>query len=313
MKQYHELLQKILDEGYFRSKEEERTGTGTKGIFGHQYICKNVAEQFPLVTTKKVHFKSIVTELLWKISGSTNIRPLVLAGNRIWNEWPYQHYLDKTGRSKNIGKYSDQWYERMKAFSDRIKEDPDFAEDWGDLGPTYGHHMRNFNGYDTSNMTYVEGFDQLIEVINIIKDNPGSRRIIMSLWNATENPYTLLPPCPCFYHFAVLGGKLHLLMYQRSCDTFLGVPFNTAQDSLLLLMVAQVCGLPAGDFIHSFGDAHIYANHMEQVHLQLSRDIRPLPQVKLTPKIDNLFDFKLEDIELTNYNPHPKITGKVAV
>lgn len=313
MKQYHNLLTKILDEGQFRSKEEERTGTGTKGIFGHQYRCKNVAEQFPLVTTKKVHFKSIVTELLWKISGSTNIRPLVLAGNRIWNEWPYQNYLDKTGRSKTIEKYSDQWYEQMKVFSGWIKEYPKFAEQWGDLGPTYGHHMRNFTGYDSSNREYVKGFDQLVEVINTIKGNPGSRRIIMSLWNATENPYTLLPPCPCFYHFAVLGGKLHLQMYQRSCDTFLGVPFNTAQDSLLLLMVAHVCGLPAGDFIHSFGDAHIYANHMEQVIVQLSREPRSLPQVKLNPDITNLFDFTVDDIELVNYKPHPAIKAKVAV
>lgn len=312
-KNYHGLLKEILDHGLFRSPEEERTGTGTKGIFGYQYRCPNVSEQFPLITTKKVYFKSVVTELLWKISGSTNIRPLVLAGNRIWNEWPFQNYLKKTNQEKDFPKYSEQWKFAMKMFVEDIKSSEDFAKKWGGLGPTYGHHFRHFSGYNPETDTLVEGFDQLIDAINTIKDNPGSRRIIISLWNATENPYTLLPPCPCFYHFAVLGEKLHLQMYQRSCDTFLGVPFNTAQDALFLLLVAQVCGLPAGDFIHTFGDAHIYSNHFEQVKLQLSRDSRPMPRVELNPGITNIDDFTPEDIKLVGYDPHPAIKAQVAV
>lgn len=310
---YHNLLKQIMVEGFFRNPEEERTGTGTKGIFGYQYRCPNVAKQFPLITTKNVHFKSVVTELLWKISGSTNIRPLVLTGNRIWNEWPFQSYLAKNSFEKDYPRYSESWHKKMKWFAEEIKNNEEFANKWGNLGPTYGHHFRNFSGYNAGTDTFVQGFDQLIDAINSIKNNPGSRRIIISLWNATENPYTLLPPCPCFYHFAVLNGQLHLHMYQRSCDTFLGVPFNTAQDALLLLLVAQVCNIPAGDFIHSFGDAHIYSNHFEQVKLQLSRDSRPMPVIHLNPNIKNIDDFKLEDIQLNNYNPHPAIKAQVAV
>lgn len=312
-KNYLGLLKYILDNGEERDKNEERTGTGTIGIFGYQYRCPNVSEQFPMITTKAVHMKSVVTELLWKLSGSTNIRPLVLAGNRIWNEWPYQNYLKKNNLEEKYPKYGDGWHAYMKEYILRIKEDEVFAQKWGNLGPTYGHHFRHFDGYNPETDTVVDGFDQLIDAINTIKNNPGSRRIIISLWNATENPYTLLPPCPCFYHFAVLGGKLHLQMYQRSADTFLGVPFNTAQDSLFLLLVAHVCGIPAGDFIHTFGDAHIYLNHLEQVKEQLSREPREMPVVKLNPEIKNIGDFTLNDIELLNYNPHPPIKAQVAV
>ena len=201
----------------------------------------------------------------------------------------------------------------MKWFVEEIKNDEDFANQWGNLGPTYGHHIRNFDGYNPETDTFVEGFDQLADAIKTIKENPGSRRIIISLWNATENPYTLLPPCPCFYQFAVLGGKLHLQMYQRSCDTFLGVPFNTAQDSLFLMIMAQVCDLPAGDFIHTFGDAHIYSNHFDQVKEQLTREPRPMPKVVINPKVKNIKDLTVDDFTLEGYDPHPKITGQVAV
>lgn len=310
---YFDLLQTILNKGEFRDKEEERTGTGTKGIFGYQYRCPNVSENFPLLTSKAVHFKSIVTELLWKLSGSTNIRPLVLAGNRIWNEWPYQHYLEKHGLEEQYPKYSKEWNEHMKTFITRIREDEAFAKQWGNLGPTYGHHIRNFDGYNSETDTMVQGLDQLTQAIDTIKNNPGSRRIIISLWNATENPYTLLPPCPCFYQFAVLGGKLHLQLYQRSADVFLGVPFNTAQDSLFLMIVAHLCNLEVGDFIHTFGDAHIYSNHFEQVKEQLSRKPRPMPQVTIDPQVRRLEDLKPEHIVLHNYDPHPKIIARVAV
>ena len=312
-KNYLGLLQEIMENGEFRSKEEERTGTGTKGIFGYQYRCPNVAEKFPLLTTKKIHFKSIVTELLWKLSGSTNIRPLVLAGNRIWNEWPYQNYLKKNKLEEKYPRYSDEWHEYMKKFVTNIKDDLSFAEQWGGLGPTYGHHFRHFDGYNPETDTVVDGFDQLQATINTIKENPGSRRIIISLWNATENPHTLLPPCPCFYQFAVLGGKLHLHLYQRSCDTFLGVPFNTAQDSLFLMIMAHVCDLPAGDFIHTFGDAHIYSNHFKQVEEQLKRKPRSMPRVTINPEVRKIEDLKPEDISLHDYDPHPVIKGQVAV
>ncbi len=314
MRQYLNLLKKIMNEGEFHSPEEERTGTGTKKIFGYQYRCENVAEQFPLLTTKKVYFKGIVTELLWKLSGSTNIRPLVLQGNRIWNEWPFQNYLKKNGLEDQFPKYSDSWKEEMKKFVEKIKESENFAETWGNLGPTYGHHFRNFGGFDTKKGIFTkQGFDQLQHVVETLKHNPGSRRIIISLWNNAENEYTLLPPCPMQYHFNVIGGRLDLQLYQRSADTFLGVPFNTAQDALFLLMMAQVTGLKPGNFIHTFGDAHIYMNHMDQVREQLSREPRPLPKVKLNPEIKNIEDFTLDDIELIDYNPHPAIKAQVAV
>ena len=310
---YLNLLSEILKNGKFRSKEEERTGTGTKGIFGYQYRCKNITENFPLWTTKKVHLKSIVTELLWKLSGSTNIRPLVLQGNRIWNEWPFQNYLKENNLEEEFPKYSEEWHEKMKWFIEQIKESEEFSEQWGNLGPTYGHHFRNFGGYDTKNDIFVNGFDQLTMALNMIKDNPGSRRIIISLWNNAENEHTLLPPCPMLYHFSILDGKLDLHLYQRSADTFLGVPFNTAQDSLFLLIVAHVTGIPASDFIHSFGDAHVYMNHMEQVKEQLSRIPRKLPKIIINPKVQKIEDLTFEDFELVGYNPHPAIKGQVAV
>jgi len=311
---------------------QNRTGVETQAIFGYQYRCRNVAEQFPLLTTKDVNFRSVAIELLWKLSGSTNIKPLVDQGVRIWNEWPFQNWLDKNYQPSEYPKYSPQWKEKMKEFVTLIKTDDAFAVQWGDLGPTYGYHMRHFGQVKAKDLSaelqsqlwlacdglnaddiFVVGIDQIAKIIETIKTNPDDRRMIMTLWNPHDNSKTLLPPCPCFYQFRVLGGKLHLQMYQRSCDTFLGVPFNTAQDSLLLLMVAQACGLPAGDFIHTFGDVHIYMNHMEQVKEQLTREPKPLPKVILNPEVKNIFDFTYADFTLTGYYPHPALKGDVAV
>lgn len=339
MKQYFDLLHEIRNFGVMC---QNRTGVETQAIFGYQYRCRNVAEQFPLLTTKEVNFRALTIELLWKISGSTNIKPLVDQGVRIWNEWPFQNWLDKTNQSVDCPKYSPQWKAKMKEFVSLIKEDSvikeegkedtSFAKTWGDLGPTYGYHMRHFGEVKAKDLSaelygqlwvacdglegddvFVVGIDQISKIIETIKTNPDDRRMIMTLWNPHDNPKTLLPPCPCFYQFRVLDGKLHLQMYQRSCDTFLGVPFNTAQDSLLLLMVAQACELPAGDFIHTFGDVHIYMNHMEQVKEQLTREPRPLPKVTLNPEVKNIFDFTLQDFTLTGYDPHPALKGDVAV
>ncbi len=314
MKQYLKLLEEILEHGEYRSKEDERTGTGTKGIFGYQYRCRNVGEQFPLLTTKKIHLHSVIVELLWKLSGGTNLQYLVQNKTRIWNEWPFQNYLEKEGLEKEYPTYSQKWEEEMKRFAKRVADDSAFAKKYGELGPIYGHQFRNFGGWDPTTKTYSKaGIDQLNQAIYDIKNNGASRRIIISLWNPHDMKDALLPPCPCFYQFAVLGGKLHLQAYQRSADVFLGVPFNTAQEAIMLLMVAQVCNLPAGDLIHTFGDAHIYMNHMEQIQLQLSREPKKLPKLILNPYVERIEDFTVKDFTLTGYEPYPKITGKVAV
>ena len=329
MNQYLDLLREIREFGIIAPN---RTGVDAQAIFAYQYRCRNVAERFPLLTTKDVNFRSVVIELLWKISGSTNIKYLVDNNVRIWNEWPFQHWLKKTDQEHLYPKYGSEWKEKMKEFVALIKADDDFANLWGDLGPTYGYHMRYFGQGKYNDLTKqykdtvflarnsirvndvcIVGIDQISAIIETIKTNPDDRRMIMTLWNPHDNPKTLLPPCPCFYQFRVLGGKLHLQMYQRSCDVFLGVPFNTAQDALLLLMMAHVCGLPAGDFIHTFGDVHIYMNHMEQVKEQLIREPRALPLVTLNPEVKDIFDFTYKDFSLTGYDHHPKLKGDVAV
>lgn len=329
MKQYLDLLQEIRDFGVMC---QNRTGVETQAIFGYQYRCRNVGDQYPLVTTKEVHFRSLAIELMWKLSGSTNIKFLVDNNVRIWNEWPFQNWLDKTGQSVSFPKYTPEWNTKLKEFVLMIKTDSKFAREWGDLGPTYGHHMRHFGqikvkdlpktfkeallyfdpDFDPDEVSIV-GFDQISKIIETIKTNPDDRRIIMTLWNPADNSKTLLPPCPCFYQFRVLGGKLHLQMYQRSCDVFLGVPFNTAQEALLLLMVAHVCGLPAGDLIHTFGDVHIYKNHITQVDEQLKRDTRPLPRVIINREVKDIFDFRYEDFTLVGYDPRPALKAEVAV
>lgn len=301
MRAYHQLLQTILNEGVDKG---DRTGTGTKSIFGYQ-LRHRLSDGFPLLTTKKVHFKSIVHELLWMIQGDTNIAYLVRNGVNIWNEWPFQHWLEAQGLVEDYPKYSPEWKAKLKEFIAQIKVDDEFAEAWGDLGPVYGRQWRNF-----------EGVDQLAEVIENIKRNPNSRRHIVSAWNPPDIPGMVkagLPPCHTLFQFYVANGQLSCQLYQRSADVFLGVPFNIASYSLLTHMIAQVCELEVGHFVHTFGDAHLYYNHLEQTHLQLSRDIRPLPQLTLNPKIKDLFAFCYEDIILENYDPHPSIKAPVAV
>ncbi|MEH6511499.1 MAG: thymidylate synthase [Maribacter arcticus] len=274
MKQYHDLLKHVLNEG---NQKGDRTGTGTKSVFGYQ-MRFDLSEGFPMVTSKKLHLKSIVYELLWFLKGDTNIEYLQENGVRIWNEW---------------------------------------ADENGNLGPVYGHQWRNWND---------DEIDQIKEVVHSLKTNPNSRRMLVSAWNPSVLPDTTksfsenvangkaaLPPCHAFFQFYVSDGKLSCQLYQRSADIFLGVPFNIASYALFTMMMAQVCGLEAGDFIHTFGDAHIYNNHMEQVELQLSREPRPLPKMQINPEVKDIFDFKFEDFTLVDYNPHPHIKGKVAV
>ena len=274
MKQYLDLVKLVYTSGI---EKTDRTGTGTKSIFGHQ-MRFDLSKGFPLVTTKKIHVKSLVHELLWFLKGTTNINYLKENGVRIWNEW---------------------------------------ADEKGNLGPVYGHQWRNWNS---------EGIDQIKDVINTLKTNPDSRRMLISAWNPSVMPDTsktfaenvannkaALPPCHAFFQFYVAGGKLSCQLYQRSADVFLGVPFNIASYALLTLMVAQVCGYEAGDFIHSFGDVHIYSNHFEQIDEQLTRLPKKLPIMQLNSEIKNIFDFTYDDFELLNYNPHPLIKGKVAI
>lgn len=260
MKQYLDLMNKIITEGI---KKDDRTGTKTISIFGHQMRFP-LKDGFPLLTTKKIHLKSIIYELLWFLRGETNIKYLNEHNIQIWNEWA----------NKN-----------------------------GDLGPIYGYQWRSWNGH----------IDQIKEAINMILNNSNSRRIIISAWNVEDLPKMNLPPCHCLFQFYVANGTLSLQLYQRSADLFLGVPFNITSYSLLLKMVAQVTGLLAGDFIHTLGDAHIYTNHIEQVKLQLSRNPRHLPTIKINPKIKNIFDFQYEDFELIGYNPYPHIKGKISI
>lgn len=264
MKQYLDLLQHILDKGELK---EDRTGTGTISVFGYQ-MRFNLEEGFPLVTTKKLHLKSIIHELLWFLAGDTNVKYLQDNGVRIWNEW---------------------------------------ADKDGDLGHIYGYQWRSWPDYKGGHI------DQISEVLNTIRNNPNSRRIIVNAWNVADLPNMNLPPCHTFFQFYVCNGRLSLQLYQRSADTFLGVPFNIASYALLLMMMAQVTGLKAGDFVHTLGDTHIYTNHIEQVKLQLSRTPRALPVMKLNPDVKDIFSFKYDDFQLCDYDPHPHIKGEVAV
>ena len=288
MKQYLELIKEVLEEG---SKKEDRTGVGTISKFGSQKRY-SLEDSFPLLTTKKVNWSAIVHELLWFISGSTNIKYLVDNDVRIWNEWPYEKF-------KKSNKYNG---ETLAEFAAKIKEDQVFAKEFGELGPVYGKQWRDF-----------EGVDQLMEVVEQLKNNPSSRRIIISAWNVPRIKEMLLPPCHAFIQFYVNDGQLSCQLYQRSADVFLGVPFNIASYALLTLMLSQVTGLKAKEFIHTTGDTHIYSNHMDQVNEQLSRKTRKLPKVKLNKKITDITKFTFDDIELIDYDPHPPIRAKVAV
>ncbi|HAD96221.1 MAG TPA: thymidylate synthase [Cryomorphaceae bacterium] len=301
MQQYHQLLRHVLKNG---NSKGDRTGTGTLSVFGYQ-MRFDLQEGFPLLTTKKVHLKSIIHELLWFLNGDTNIRYLVQNGVNIWNEWPYQNFLKENSKEDELPKYSTAWKEEMKNFVNRIKEDKEFAARWGELGPVYGRQWRNF-----------EGVDQISQLIEDIKRNPNSRRLLVSAWNPKEIPVMVksgLPPCHTLFQFYIADGKLSCQLYQRSADIFLGVPFNIASYALLTMMIARVCGLEYGDFVHTMGDAHVYMNHMDQVQEQLSRDFRPLPEMKINPDVKDLFGFRYEDFELLDYNPHPPIKAPVAV
>lgn len=298
MKQYLDLLQKIIDEGVDKG---DRTGVGTRSIFGAQARF-DLADGFPLLTTKKMFLKAIIHELIWFVRGDTNLKYLVDNGVRIWNEWPFQKYLEANDLATKYPKYTPEWEEQMQIYVEKVKTDQQFAKEWGDLGPIYGKQWRDFGG-----------IDQLKDVIERIKTNPNDRRMIVSAWNPPEIPKMALPPCHCFFQFYVADGKLSLQMYQRSCDTFLGVPFNIASYSLLLMMVAQVTGLKPGTFVHVYGDLHIYQNHFEQVKEQLSREPKKLPTMKINPNVKNIEDFKFEDFTLENYDPHPAIKAPIAV
>lgn len=288
MKQYHDLVEHVFNNGH---QKDDRTNTGTISTFGYQ-MRFDLKEGFPLLTTKKVFYKAIIYELLWFIKGDTNIKYLVDHGVKIWNEWPYE----------NFKKHSSYQGETLEEYVDKIKTDANFAREHGDLGPVYGAQWRNFNGVD-----------QLVQVINLIKHQPESRRMILSAWNPAEINNMALPPCHTLIQFYVSNQKLSLQLYQRSGDIFLGIPFNIASYALLLEMVAQVTNLEVGEFVHTIGDAHIYINHIDQLKLQLKREIRPLPTLKLNPNIKDLEDFTFEDIEIIGYDPHPPIKGVVAV
>lgn len=288
MKQYLKMCQDVLENGKFK---DDRTKTGTISMFGYQSRY-NLEEGFPLLTTKRVFLKGIIHELLWFIAGETNIRPLVLNNVNIWNEWPYEKYKAS----------ADYQNESLEEFVEKIKTDDNFSKKYGELGPVYGKQWRDFRG-----------FDQLKFIVEEIKRNPLSRRLIVSAWNPAELSEMALPPCHAFMQFYVNDGKLSLQLYQRSGDIFLGIPFNIASYSLLLMMVAQVTNLIPFEFVHTIGDAHIYNNHLDQIKLQLSREPKKLPTMKLNPNVKSLFDFKFEDFELENYHPHPRIKGSVAV
>ena len=292
MKQYLELCQKILNEGQFK---EDRTSTGTYSYFGAQ-MRFSLNEGFPLLTTKKVFLKGIIHELLWFIKGDTNIRYLVQNNVKIWNEWPYEKYK----------KSKDYNGETLDEFVEKIKDDEAFAKKHGDLGPVYGKQWRAF-GIDEHKV------DQLQDVIEMIKSNPDSRRLIVCAWNPMVIDQMALPPCHSLFQFYVSDGKLSCQLYQRSADLFLGVPFNIASYALLTMMVAKVCNLELGDFVHTMGDVHIYSNHIEQIDLQLTRTPRPLPKMIIKSNPTNIEDFKFDDFELVEYNPYPAIKGKVAV
>ena len=300
MEQYLDLLKEIKEKG---TEKDDRTGTGTLSIFGHQ-MKFNLDEGFPLVTTKKVNFDSILHELLWFIKGDTNIKYLVENKVNIWNEWPFQSWLNETGQNKEIVMHTPAWKEKLSEFIENIKNDIDFASKYGELGPVYGKQWRNF-----------EGIDQLNQVIEDIKNNPNSRRHIVSAWNPKEVPIMIksgLPPCHTLFQFYVSDGKLSCQLYQRSADVFLGVPYNIASYALLTCMIASVTNLKPGEFVHSLGDTHIYLNHMDQVEEQLSRAPFPLPTIKINTK-DSLFDYKFEDFELLGYESHPFISAPIAI
>lgn len=299
MLQYQNLLSDILKNGVI--EKNERTGTGTKKVYGRM-LRFDLSCGFPLLTTKKMFTKGVIYELLWMISGNSNIRYLVQNGINIWNEWPYQNYITKNKLEKKYPIYGEKWLAEKERFVEKIKNDSKFAKKWGNCGPFYGVQWRNFSGVD-----------QLSWVINEIKKNPGSRRLIVNAWNAPLIDKMALPPCHVMYQFNVAKGKLSCMMYQRSVDTFLGLPFNIASYALLTLMVAQVTGYKPGSLVMALADTHLYLNHIKQTRQQLERKPYKLPRMKLNPKVKSIFDFKFEDFELVGYKFHPPIKAEISV
>ena len=304
---YLALLQKLIDEGV---EKTDRTGTGTQSIFGYQ-MRFDLSKGFPLLTTKKVPMKAITHELIWFVRGDSNLKYLADNNVHIWDEWPYKAYLIRNTIPVPPTD-SEEWNSGIKEFIEKIKSDEAFAKDYGNLGPIYGYQWRN---WPTPNGGHI---DQIQKVIEDIKNNPNSRRLIVSAWNVAdidEMAKAGLPPCHLLFQFYVANGKLSCQLYQRSCDTFLGVPFNIASYALLTMMIAQVTGLEPGEFVWTGGDVHLYSNHIEQARLQLSRanDIRPMPTMKLNPDIKNIEDFTIDDFTLEDYNPHEAIKAPIAV
>lgn len=305
MRQYLDLLEDIKQNGV---KKSDRTGVGTVSVFGRQ-LRFDLSEGFPLLTTKKVFLRGIIHELIWFLQGASNIKYLVDNDVHIWDEWPYKHYLQEQGK-KVPDTGSDEWEDGIKEFTGKIRADDKFAKKWGELGPVYGYQWRNWPTPDGKHI------DQIAKAIDTIKQSPDSRRMIVSAWNVAdidEMAKAGLPPCHLLFQFYVADGKLSCQMYQRSADTFLGVPFNIASYSLLTMMVAQVTGLKPGDFVHTFGDTHLYLNHLEQVDEQLKRQPRKLPTMKINPKVKDISKFTIDDFELTGYDPRPAIWAPIAV
>jgi thymidylate synthase len=305
MKQYLELLEDIKTNGV---RKHNRTGVDQIGVFGRQ-LRFDLSEGFPAMTTKKLFMRGIIHELIWFLKGSTNIKYLVDNDVHIWDEWPYRHYLIAQGKKVPDSNSSD-WKKGIADFTQQIKEDAKFAAKWGELGPVYGYQWRHWPAPDGRHI------DQIANAIDLIKNNPSSRRIIVSAWNSAdieEMSKAGIPPCHLLFQFYVADDKLSCQMYQRSADTFLGVPFNIASYSLLTMMMAQVCGLKPGDFVHTFGDTHLYVNHLEQADLQLSRQPRKLPTMKINPAVKTIDGFRFEDFELVGYNPYPAIAAPIAV
>lgn len=311
---YLQLLKYVLENG---TKKEDRTGTGTISTFGYQ-MRFDLSEGFPLITTKRVPFRLIASELIWFIQGDTNIRYLLQHNNNIWNEWAFKRWVESaayTGpdmtnfglRSQTDAAFQSAYEEQMELFKQRILTDELFAAEYGELGDVYGKQWRQWK------TSQGESIDQLKDVIDTIKRNPDSRRLIVSAWNPEDVPGMALPPCHTMFQFYVTNGKLSCQLYQRSADIFLGIPFNIASYALLTHMVAHECGLEAGEFIHTLGDAHIYTNHLDQIKIQLSREPKPLPQLKLNPDKKSIFDFDVADLAIEHYEPHPTIKAPVAV